>query len=327
MRPAPASARRGQPWPGAPVVVRVPATSANLGPGFDALALALTLHDVVEARIISGGILIEVSGAGEDRAAAGEDHLVIRAMRAAFGMLGGQPPGISLRCVNAIPQEYGLGSSAGAIVAGLLAARALAGGGDSLTDAELLSLATQIEGHPDNVTACLAGGLTIAWRSSSGVRTARLTPVAGLTPVVCVPNLPLATAEARQVLPPAVPHADAAANSARAALLIAALTGHPGLLMDGTEDFLHQPYRTAVMPATADLVGRLRAGGVPAVVSGAGPTVLALTVAGTHPGPEAVQAIASGTPTAWRVHPLEVDREGAVIQVAPSGDAPHVSVA
>jgi homoserine kinase len=326
------------------VVVRVPATSANLGPGFDALGLALTLHDVVEAQIIPDGISIEVSGAGEDSAAAGEGHLVIRAMRAAFAMLGGQPPGIGLRCVNAIPQGYGLGSSAGAIVAGLLAARALAGDGDDpagpglsdpgladtgrndpaladpvltdpvLTDPVLLTLATQLEGHPDNVSACLAGGLTIAWRSLSGVRSARLAPVPGLTPVVCVPAAPLATAEARLVLPPAVPHADAAANAARAALLIAALTGDPGLLMDGTEDFLHQPYRTAVMPATASLVGRLRAAGIPAVVSGAGPTVLALTVAGTHPGPEAVAPIASGTRTEWQVHVLDVDRDGATVE-------------
>jgi homoserine kinase len=301
------------------VVVRVPATSANLGPGFDALGLALTLHDVVEARIIPDGISIEVSGAGQDGAAAGEDHLVIRAMRAAFGMLGGQPPGIALRCVNSIPQGYGLGSSAGAIVAGLLAARALGGDGESLTDAGLLGLATQLEGHPDNVAACLAGGLTIAWRSSSGVRTASLALAPGLTPVVCVPELPLATAEARQVLPPAVPHADAAANSARAALLIAALTSDPGLLMDGTEDFLHQPYRTAVMPATADLVGRLRAAGIPAVVSGAGPTVLALTVAGTHPGRETVAPIAHGARTPWQVHALDVDRDGAMVLPAPPG--------
>ncbi len=301
------------------MLVRVPATSANLGPGFDALGLALTMHDVVEARIIPEGISIEVSGVGQNGAAAGEDHLVIRAMRAAFGLLGGQPPGIGLRCVNSIPQGYGLGSSAGAIVAGLLAARALGQDGGSLTDAEVLRLATQIEGHPDNVSACLAGGLTIAWRSSSGVRTASLAPVPGLTPVVCVPELPLATAEARQVLPPAVPHADAAANSARAALLIAALTGDPGLLMDGTEDFLHQPYRTAVMPATADLVGRLRAAGIPAVVSGAGPAVLALTMAGSHPGPEAVPSIASGTRTGWQVHALDVDRDGATVKPDTAG--------
>jgi homoserine kinase len=303
-------------WADRPVTVRVPATSANLGPGFDALGLALTLHDVVEARLIRDGISIEVSGAGEDSAASGEEHLVIRAMRAAFGVLGAQPPGIGLRCVNAIPHGYGLGSSAGAIVSGLLAARALAVDGKNLTDADVLGIATQLEGHPDNVAACLAGGLTIAWRSSSVVRSARLAPVAGLAPVVCLPALALPTAKARLVLPPAVPHADAAANSARAALLIAGLTGQPGLLMDGTEDFLHQPYRTGVMPATAGLVSRLRAAGIPAVISGAGPAVLALIVTGMHPGPRAVEEIAG---SAWRIHRLDVDHDGATID--PDGPA------
>jgi len=298
------------------VTVRVPATSANLGPGFDALALALGLHDVVEARIIPDGLAIEVSGIGKDAAPAGEGHLVIRAMRAAFAVLGGQPPGIGLRCVNAIPQGYGLGSSAGAIVAGLLAARALCPDGTGMADAELLDLATRLEGHADNVSACLAGGLTIAWASACGPQSARLAPVAGLTPVVCVPDIPLATAAARKMLPPEVPHADAVANSARAALLIAALTGEPSLLMAGTEDFLHQPYRTAVMPATAGLIGRLRAAGIAAVVSGAGPAVLALTVAGTLPGPEAVQPIATDSPAAWRVLRLDVDREGATVAMS-----------
>ncbi len=307
------------------MVVRVPATSANLGPGFDALGLALTMHDVVTARITPGGLSVEVSGAGEENAAAGEGHLVVRAMRAAFGVLNVRPPGIGLRCVNAIPQGYGLGSSAGAIVAGLLAARALClddagqddAGPDSdsvLTDADLLRLAARLEGHPDNVAACLAGGLTIAWTPAAGVRAARLAPVAGLTPVVCVPASPLATAEARLVLPPAVLHADAAANSARAALLIAALTADPSLLMAGTEDFLHQRYRAAAMPATADLIDRLRTAGIPAVVSGAGPSVLALTMAGTNPGPDAVQQIASGARAAWHVHVLDVDRDGATAE-------------
>jgi homoserine kinase len=301
-------------WADQPVTVRVPATSANLGPGFDALGLALGLYDVVEARVIADGLAIEVSGPGQETADVGEDHLVIRAMRAAFGVLGGQPPGIGLRCANAIPHGYGLGSSAGAIVAGLLTARALCPDGGGLPDADLLPLATRLEGHPDNVSACLAGGLTIAWTSAEGARSARLVPLDGLVPVLCLPESPLPTAEARQVLPAEVPLADAAANSARAALLIAALTADPGLLMAGTEDFLHQPYRTAVMPATADLVDRLRADGIPAVVSGAGPAVLALTVPGTHPGPEAVLKIANAVPDAWRVQALDVDRDGATVE-------------
>jgi homoserine kinase len=131
--------------------------------------------------------------------------------------------------------------------------------------------------------------------------------------VVCVPGSPLSTAEARMVLPPTIAHTDAAENSARAALLIAALTHDPSLLMAGTEDFLHQRYRAPAMPATADLVGRLRTAGIPAVVSGAGPSVLAFTMAGTRPGPDAVQQIAGGAQASWRVHVLDVDRDGATV--------------
>src|SRR6202042_1015908 len=256
-------------WTDRPVTVRVPATSANLGPGCDAVGLALGLHDLVEARITPGGVTVEETAVGTAAAADGEDPLVIRAMRAAFSALDGQPPGIGLRCVNAIPHGYGLGSSAGAIVAGLLAARALAPGGRAMTDADVLHLATRLEGHPDNVAACLTGGLTIAWTTASGARTARLQPVCGLETVVFIPERSLSTAQTSLLLPAAVPHADAAANSARAALLIAGLTVDPALLLAGTEDLLHQPYRAPAMPASAGLIGRLRAAGVPAVVSGA----------------------------------------------------------
>jgi homoserine kinase len=300
-------------WPDEPVSVRVPATSANLGPGFDSLGLALTLYDVVEARITGGGLAIEVSGAGEETAAAGERHLVVRAMRAAFGLIGSQPPGLALRCVNEIPQGFGLGSSAAAIVAGLLAARALRPAGAAAPDdLSLLRLAALMEGHPDNVAACLSGSLAIAWTSPEGVHYARLTPVGGLAPVLCVPDAPMATEVARQALPPTVPHADAAANAARAALLVAALTADPGLLMAGTEDFLHQPYRAASMPATAGLIARLRSAGVPAVVSGAGPSVLALTMAG-RPGADGVKAVAAQETAPWLALPLDVDRAGATV--------------
>jgi homoserine kinase len=304
-------------WRERPVVVRAPATSANLGPGFDSLGLALKLHDVVTVRIISSGLEIEVSGHGEETAAAGEQHLVIRAMRAAFAALGGQPPGIALQCRNAIPQGYGLGSSAAAIVAGLLAARALAGGPSAAAAAaglagdELLRLAAGLEGHPDNVAACLAGGLTIAWMSAGAARSARLSPLAGLTPVLCVPPEPLATAAARLALPATVPHADAAQNAARAALLIAALTGDPELLMEATEDFLHQRYRAAAMPRTASLIASLRSAGIPAVVSGAGPAVLALTVTGRQPGADVAASIAAAEGAGWRASPLGVDAQGA----------------
>jgi homoserine kinase len=302
-------------WAAGPVTVQVPATSANLGPGFDSLGLALSLHNTMTAVVRPGDTEVEIFGlwpASEPDLT--EDNLILRAMRAGFAALGGpQPPGIAISCRNEVPVGFGLGSSAAAIVSGILAARALAGpdGVAALPDAEVLRLATEIEGHPDNVAACLSGGLTICWAGAGGVQVAALTPLAALAPVLCVPAEPLPTETARKVLPALVPHADAAANSARAALLIAALTRQPELLLAGTEDFLHQQYRAAAMPATAALVLRLRAAGIAAVVSGAGPAVLALTVAGQRPGTEDVARIADESSVVWQVLPVQVDTDGA----------------
>lgn len=304
-------------WTGRPVQVRVPATSANLGPGFDSLALALSLYDVVQARVVGAGLAIEVAGVGAQTAGEGEGHLVVRAMRAAFSAVGEQPPGIALHCDNEIPQGFGLGSSAAAIVAGVLAARALCGtrGLDELSDDAVLQLAASLDGHADNVAACLAGGLTIVWPAPSGLRSTRLAVLAGLAPVLCVPEVPLATAAARQVLPATVPHADAAQNAGRAALLIAALTSDPGLMLDATQDYLHQPYRAVVMPRSAALLAELREAGIPAVISGAGTSVLALTVVGLAPGPDAVVEIAGRVGSDWTVTALAIDLQGAVAEV------------
>jgi homoserine kinase len=319
-------------WAETAVLVRVPATSANLGPGFDSLGLALSLHDEVEARVTPSGLSIEVSGEGAaDVADAGEKHLVVRAMRAAFDDLGcGQPPGLALRCVNRVPHGRGLGSSAAAIVAGVLAARALAGARFGPDDA--LPLANELEGHPDNVAPCLYGGLTIAWLADSEgaspprgargpgesttprgltARAVRLEPDRAITPVAIVAPAPISTEVARDLLPEAVSHADAAENAGRAALLVAALTARPEALLDATEDRLHQDYRAPAMPATQDLIGRLRAAGLPAVVSGAGPSVLALLVSG-H-GLDSVDSIVKETGIEWRITPLDVERQGASV--------------
>jgi homoserine kinase len=308
--------------------------------------LALGLHDVVVAQAGGPGLTVEVTGVGATTVERGEGHLVVRAMRAGFDAVGEQPTGLMLRCHNAIPQGFGLGSSAGAIVAGLLAARALCGkhGARLLPDDVVLRRAVGLEGHADNVAACLAGGLTIAWTGPGGsVGCARLAPMPGLTPVLCVPAEGLPTEKARAVLPASVPHADAAKNAARAALLIAALT-HPGarlsgprpagsglstprpapagppapdqaqeLLLAATEDFLHQPYRAGSMPGTASLVAALRAAGIPAVVSGAGPAVLALITPGAAARPEAVAAIAARSGPDWTVRVLDVDHDGATV--------------
>jgi homoserine kinase len=293
----------------AEVTVRVPATSANVGPGFDAVGLALTLHDEVRARLTDGGVQIEVQGAGAETAGLGEKHLVIRAMRAAFDVAGSQPAGIAISCRNVVPHGFGLGSSAAAVVGGIVAARALAGdGSEALPDIAVLRLATEFEGHPDNVAACLFGGLTIAWQPDPGsVEVVRLEPDAGLAPVVCIPESALSTEVARQALPPQVPHSDAAANSARAALLVTALTARPDLLLAGTEDFLHQRYRAAAMPATAALTSRLRDAGIAAAVSGAGPAVIAFPSDG-----DAIATIAR-LAAGWEVLPVRVDTGGAVV--------------
>ena len=306
-------------WLEGPARVRVPATSANLGPGFDALGLALTLHDEVEARILPAGVSIEITGEGADLADVGEEHLVLRAMRATFAVTGGQPPGIGLRCLNRIPHGRGLGSSAAAIVAGILAARALSGqAAGALSAAALLGLASEIEGHPDNVAACLSGGLTIAWLTPDGPRMVRLEPLPSVTPVVCVAPAPVRTDLARGLLPEMIPHQDAAVNAGRSALLIAALT-QPGtgreVLLEATRDRLHQDYRASAMPPTHALVHSLRDAGLPAVVSGAGPSVLAFL--GPRGGPDyrhdldRLGSIVTETGIAWHISPLDVERQGA----------------
>ncbi len=293
-----------------PVTVRVPATSANLGPGFDCLGLALDLYDevVVSAGDPADGDVVEVTVSGEGAGAVPTDasHLVVRAVHRALDELGERHPPVALSCTNRIPHGRGLGSSAAAVVAGLLAGRALvADGADRLDDDHLLGLAAAMEGHPDNAAAALLGGLTIAWSADGSVRAVRLDPRPEVHATILVPEVQLSTETARGLLPATVPHADAALTAGRAALLVAALTAVPavtGVLLAATEDRLHQAQRGPVMPATAALVTRLRAMGRAAVVSGAGPTVLVLDEG--EPAP--LEA-----PPGWRVLSLAVAEHGA----------------
>ncbi|MCW2528212.1 MAG: homoserine kinase [Pseudonocardiales bacterium] len=293
--------------------VRVPATSANLGPGYDVLGLALQLYDDVTAEVVPTGVHIKARGEGADQVPRDESHLIVRAMRATFTALDAEAPGLSLECDNHIPHGRGLGSSAAAICAGVLLARQLVPGGvDRMDDVGALALAGRIEGHPDNVAACLLGGVTIAWAGPIGAfRAVRLEPSSELHPVVFIPSFESSTEVARQLLPLSVPHPDAAFNAARAALLVATLTGDLAALLTATEDRLHQPYRAPAMPATAELVAHLRAAGVAAVVSGAGPTVMALCVSPAQTG----QALASA-PSGWTAFAVAVDRGGAVVSGA-----------
>lgn len=264
------------------VLVTVPATSANLGPGFDCFGLALGRYDEVTAELSADGLHVDITGVGAGDLPRDGSHLVVRAAAAAFAAMGEPLPGLRLRCHNRIPHGSGQGSSAAAIVAGVLLARALAPQGPGeLDDDAVLALASQMEGHPDNVAPALSGGFTLAWTRPDGrVAVVRREVHAGISAVVFSAERSCATAAARAMLPAVVPHADAVANSAAAALMMHAMTCDPSMLMDATRDLLHQDYRAPAMPESARLLAELRGAGIPAVLSGAGPSVLALTVGG-----------------------------------------------
>ncbi len=297
------------------VRVIVPATSANLGPGFDTAGLALDVHDEYVAMISDDpGVLIEVVGEGADVVPRDDSHLVVQAMNAVFDLLGVHPSGMVLRCANVIPHGRGLGSSAAAIIGGMVLARAMVDdGAERMDDIELLQAALAFESHPDNLAAALFGGFTIAWTEANGRADAVRHDVhPDVAPVVMVPPTQVATSKARSVLPATVALADASANIARSALLVHALTADPSRLLSATEDRLHQQARSVVYADSVELVGRLRAQGLAAVISGAGPTVLAFAPA------EFDQVIAAGTQAGWLVRRVAVAEHGArVVPLAP----------
>jgi homoserine kinase len=298
--------------PAGSVRVRVPATSANLGPGFDAFGLALGLYDELTVTPGGTGVSVEVTGAGAGEVALDESHLVVRAIRAGLESLGATVPGFALRCDNRVPHGRGLGSSSAAIVGGIAAAYGLAG--VELDRDRVVELANELEGHPDNVAAAALGGFTTAWVDGGIGRAVRAEPVAGLRATAYVPQVRVLTKQARGLLPDVVPHADAAANAGRAALLVTAITSRPELLMTATEDRLHQEYREPVMPETLALVHKLRGSGLAAVVSGAGPTVLVLDALS---GKEI--AATPAAPDGWTRYDLAVDPAG--VQVWSGHDA------
>jgi homoserine kinase len=303
---------------GAPVTVRVPATSANLGPGFDSLGLALGLHDAVTVEALPAApgeppVVVTARGEGEGSVPDDEQHLVVASVLAGLAHAGAARPRLRVTCVNAVPHGRGLGSSAAAVVAGLVAARGLLADPSPLGDDAVLALATAAEGHPDNAAAALLGGLTVSWCEESGARAVRLPVDARVVPVVCVPQGRLATSTARGMLPASVPHADAAFTAGRAALLVEALGRRPDLLFAATADKLHQAQRAPAMPATADLVARLRAAGAAAVVSGAGPSALVLCASTAEA--QDVAALVGRLPGAggWQVSVRDVDSTGATV--------------
>jgi homoserine kinase len=262
---------------GTRVTVEVPATSANLGPGFDCFGLALDWRERVDVEVTGSGISVDVTGEGSDVLPRDETHLVVRCLTEGLDDLGVRAPGLALRGHNTIPHGRGLGSSSAAIVAGLVAARALAGVDEDR--AWVLRHAHRIEGHPDNVAAAIHGGFVMAYGHGERVAVVQGRVHPDVRAAVVVPDRPVETRAARRLLPDAVPHADAAADAGRAALLVHALAEDPRLLHVATQDWLHQRYREPAMPESYALMTRLRALGAAAVISGAGPTVLVLGTA------------------------------------------------
>jgi homoserine kinase len=291
------------------VRVRVPASTANLGSGFDTMGMALALYDVVEAEIVDDGLAVDIvdTGAGGvDALPRDESHLVVRAVRHTADRIGLKIPGLRLTCANAIPHARGLGSSAAAVVAGAAAAYGLAG--RPLDRDAVLQLAAGFEGHADNAGASLLGGVVITWMEGARWQAARLEPHPQVRPVIAIAEEKSSTAATRGLLPETVPHADAAHAAARAALGVHALTTDPSLLLPGTEDRLHQQYRAPAYPRTAALVQRLRERGVAAAVSGAGPSVLALTSDGRLPDDVDTEG--------FRIKELPVDMGGVTVAAA-----------
>lgn len=256
--------------------VIVPASSANLGPGYDAFGLALALYDTFEAEP-AGEWRVDVRGEGEGELNADERNEVVRAILRVFDVVGHPDvPAAHVRCDNGIPVGRGLGSSSAAIVGGLMLGQSLAG--VSLGHDRLLQLASELEGHPDNVAAALAGGFTVCWDDGYGQHAERIEPGAGLAAVAVVSDAALATREARRALPATVPHADAAASAGCAGLLAAGIAlGRAELIAAGAHDLLHEPYREHLYPdVTGVKASLLQAGADAAVLSGAGPTVIGL---------------------------------------------------
>lgn len=302
--------------------VSVAASSANLGPGFDSLGVALGLYDEIEVVTTDGpDVVVEVSGEGAGQVSCGADHLVVTAIARGLREAGCQAAGLIVRCRNRIPHSRGLGSSASAVVGGLAAANALVAQTDRtpLCDAQLIQLSSEFEGHPDNASASVLGGAVVSWTEpaetgSAGTRDAprydavRLLLHPDIRLFAAIPEIRSSTAETRVLLPEQVSHHQARFNVSRAALLVVALTERPDLLMVATEDLLHQPQRAAAMPASAEFLQFLRRHGVPAVLSGAGPAVLALTTADELPAEAvefgtargfAVSRMSAGEPVRW----------------------------
>lgn len=278
----------------------VSASSANLGPGFDSIGLALSLSDEIVVETTDSGLVVVVEGEGAEQVPRGPEHLVVRAVECGLRAAGVRAPGLVVRCRNAIPHSRGLGSSAAAVVGGLAAANGLVAQSDSkpLSDAQLIQLSSEFEGHPDNAAAAVLGGAAVSWIDASGDRPRYSAVPLRLHPDIrlycAIPQERSLTAETRVLLPAQVSHDDARFNVSRAALLVVALTERPDLLMPATEDVLHQPQRAPAMPGSAEYLRLFRRNNVSATLSGAGPALIALSTAPELPTEVVEYGVAQG---------------------------------
>jgi homoserine kinase len=294
--------------PGLTATAVVAASTANLGPGFDSIGLALSCYDEIVIETTPPGLTVEVEGEGAGRVPLDSSHLVVRAIERGLHAVGFTAPGMAVRCRNDIPHSRGLGSSAAAVVGGLAAVNGLVAqaGSTPLTESELIQLSSEFEGHPDNASAAVLGGAVVSWTQGGSVHPRYAAAPLRLHPDIhlfaAVPEERSSTAETRVLLPDQVSHADARFNLSRAALLVVALTERPDLLMEATEDVLHQPQRAPAMPASAEYLGILRRCGVSAVLSGAGPAVIGLSLQPELPA----EALEYGTANGFAVSEMSV---------------------
>ncbi len=293
--------------------VSVPATSANLGPGFDSFAIALDIRDQYAAAVLDEpGIDIDITGEGSETLKRDKSNLLYKAMHAGFDYMGQQPRGIAIRQLNNIPHGRGLGSSAAAIVGGLFLARSLVLDGESLLNLEnILQIATELEGHPDNVCAAINGGavLTFQNQSTNLYQGIKFEVNKAIHAICFVPENELSTSKARKLLPDQIPFSDAVSNSTNTALLATALSSRPDLLFNATADYLHQQYRKSAYHSSYELMKFLRGAGVAATISGAGPAVLALLTDG-HEDAEIIRSGESKFP-GFSARRVEISPQGA----------------